>query len=86
MAHYRPGDRRGAPALDCATAGLGYAKEGGRSLARAHAVGPFAPAGPRLATRTATPAMVRAWRRTGELARRQAELKRQFKPGGYSEQ
>ena len=44
------------------------------------------PDGPRIATRTATTATVRAWRRTGELARRQAELKRYFKPGWYSQE
>ena len=79
MTHYVPGERRGGPALDCAKAGKGHA--GSDRLARTHAHGLFDPRGPRVATRTATQAQIRAWRRTGELARRQAELKRDFKPG-----
>ncbi len=79
MTHYAAGERRGGPALDCAQAGKGYA--GSSRLARDHANGLFDPRGPRVATRTATPAQIRAWRRTGELARRQAELKRHFEPG-----
>jgi hypothetical protein len=82
MTHYAAGEARRAPALDCAIAG----RDRGRiaRLTVGQAVGPFDPNGPRVATRTATEATLRAWKRTGELARRQAELKRYFKPGWYS--
>jgi hypothetical protein len=83
MANYAPGEPRRAPALDCRTAGRDFGRA--TSLARSQATGPFDPSGPRIASRTATAATLRAWRRTGELARRQAELKRYFKPGWYRE-
>jgi hypothetical protein len=82
MTHYRPDETSGPPALDCRQAGKGFNGRGA-GLAQAHAIGPMAPGRARIATRTATPAMIRAWRRTGELAHRQAELKRQFRPGWY---
>ena len=84
MANYAAGERRRGPALDCATAGRGYGAA--TRLAGAQATGLFHPSGPRIASRTATTATVRAWRRTGELTRRQAELKRYFKPGWYSQE
>lgn len=84
MADYAPEELRRGPALDCATAGRDYHRA--TKLAGIQATGPFHPNGPRIATRTATAATLRAWKRTGELARRQAELKRYFKPGWYSQE
>ena len=81
MAAYGAGERQLGPALDCRTAGQDF-RAGSRM---ATATGPFARGGPKVATRTATPSMLRAWRRTGELAARQAELKRHFKPGWYAQ-
>jgi hypothetical protein len=82
MTHYGSGERRGGPALDCATAGRDFGKM--VRLARGQATGLFDPKGPKVATRTVTPRMLQAWKRTGQLARRQADLKRHFKSGWYS--
>src|SRR4051795_2598073 len=81
MTHYADGEPHVGPALDCRTAGKGYRK----GLGIAAATGPFARTGPHVATRAATPAMLQAWRRTGELAARRAELKRRFKPGWFAQ-
>lgn len=81
MAHYRATDRRGPPAIDCSMAGRDFA--GTRRLARRDAIGPLDPDGAKITPRTATPAMLRAWRRTGEFERRQAMLKRHFRSGWY---
>jgi hypothetical protein len=81
MTPYADGEPHGGPALDCRMAGKGYRK----GLGVASATGPFATGGPRVATRAATPAMLKAWRRTGALAARQAELKRHFKPGWFAQ-
>jgi hypothetical protein len=80
MTHYADGEPRIGPALDCRMAGKSYRN----GLGVASATGPFARGGPRIATRAATPAMLKAWRRTGELAARQAELKSHFKPGWFA--
>jgi hypothetical protein len=84
MTHYADGEERAGPALDCATAGKDFRK-GGYRLPKAFAVGLFDPRGPRLATRTATPAMIRAWKRTGQYEKRLAQLKKRFKPGWYGD-
>lgn len=76
---YAPGERRGAPALDCESPmiGSGY----GRSLAASYANGLFDPSGPKTASKTPTRNQLRAWRQTGQLKSRQRELKKHFKPG-----
>ncbi len=84
MTHYGDGEERAGPALDCATAGRDFGK-GGYRLPKTYATGPFDPRGPRLATRTATPAMIKAWKRTGQYEKRVAQLKKRFKPGWYGE-
>ncbi|HMR32813.1 MAG TPA: cell wall hydrolase [Geminicoccaceae bacterium] len=84
MTHYAAGEERGGPALDCATAGKDFGK-GGFRLPKLYATGPFDPRGPRLATRTATPAMIRAWKRTGQYEKRIAIMKKRFKPGWYGD-
>lgn len=84
MTHYGEGEERDGPALDCATAGKDFGK-GGYRLPKTYSVGLFDPRGPRLATRTATPAMIRAWKRTGQYEKRIAQLKRRFKPGWYGD-
>lgn len=80
MTHYRSGEKRRGPALDCATAGRDFK---GTRLAGSQATGLFDPAGAKVATRTVTPRMLQAMKRTGQLGKRQAELKRHFKPGWY---
>ena len=82
MTHYADGEEPTRPALDCATAGKEFGK-GGFRLPRTYATGLFDPRGPRLATRTATPAMIRAWKRTGQYEKRVAQLKKRFKAGWY---
>jgi hypothetical protein len=84
MTHYDNGEERGGPALDCATAGKDFGK-GGFRLPKIYATGLFDPRGPRLATRTATPAMIRAWKRTGQYEKRVAQLKKRFKSGWYGD-
>ena len=79
MTHYAAGEPRGAPALDCRMAGKGYGKE--KQVTAAAAYGLFDPRGPKIPTRPVPPAVLRAWSRTGELARRQEQLKRYFRPG-----
>lgn len=80
MTHYGPDETPGAPALDCSTAGRDYGKSGGFRLPHSYRVGPFDPRGPRMTTRSATPAMIRAWKRTGEYEKRIAILRaRHFK-------
>ena len=81
MTSYGDGERQLGPALDCRIAGRDFRPGAGMAAA----TGPFARGGPKVATRTATPAMLRAWRRTGELAARQAELRRHFEPGWYAQ-
>lgn len=79
MTEYVRGETRGAPALDCddPSIGSGY----GRSMAVRYANGLFDPAGPKVAINTPTRNQLKAWKRTGELERRQKELKKAFKPG-----
>ena len=84
MTHYAVGEERSGPALDCATAGKDFGK-GGFRLPKLYATGPFDPRGPRLATRTATPAMIKAWKRTGQYEKRIAMMKKRFKPGWYGD-
>jgi hypothetical protein len=79
MTHYAPGEPRGAPALDCALAGKG--RGGSARVAAAEAHGLFDPRGPKIPTRPVPPATLRAWSRTGELAKRQTLLRRHFQPG-----
>jgi hypothetical protein len=84
MTHYGPDETPGKPAIDCATAGRDYKKGHGFRLPNSYRVGPFDPRGPRVATRTATRAMLQAWKRTGQLEKRGAELrKRHFKPNWW---
>ena len=84
MTHYGSDEPRGGPALDCATAGRDFGK-GGYRLPKTYATGLFDPRGPRLATRTATPAMIKAWKRTGQYEKRVQQLRKRFKPGWYGE-
>ena len=84
MTHYRPGEPRAAPALDCSDPRIGSLFRQGTSLARHYAQGLFHPEGPRTATRTPTRAEREAWRRTGALEARGRELQRHFKPGWIS--
>jgi hypothetical protein len=79
MTHYRPGEPKLGPALDCAAAGK---ERGGSKLVAAAAHGLFDPRGPKIATRPVPPATLQAWRRSGELAKRQAILRRAF-PAGW---
>lgn len=84
MTHYRKGERRAAPALDCDDPMIGSLFKSTPSLARQYAQGLFHPEGPRVASRTPTSAELKAWRRTGRLDARAAELKKSFKPGWIS--
>jgi hypothetical protein len=84
MTHYRKGELRAAPALDCSDPMIGSLLNAKSSLARQYAQGLFHPDGPRIASRTPTPAELKAWRRTGRLDARAAELKKHFKPGWIS--
>lgn len=79
MTHYAAGEPKRGPALDCALAGKGYGT--GPKVASAAAYGLFDPKGPKIPTKPVPPATLRAWGRTGELVRRQAQLKRSFQPG-----
>jgi hypothetical protein len=81
MRHYAPGEKRAAPALDCADPKIGSLFRQGASLARRYAQGLFHPNGPRTATRTPTRAEREVWRRTGALEAKANELRRHFKPG-----
>ena len=81
MTHYGPGEKRGAPALDCADPKIGSLFKQGTTLASRYAQGLFHPAGPRTATRTPTRAEREAWRRTGQMEARGRELQRHFEPG-----
>jgi hypothetical protein len=83
MTEYAPGEARGDPALDCSIAGTGVVAGRSGRLARQYMIGLFDPQGPQTASRTATRAQLQAWKRTGQLAKRQAALKRQFTPGWY---
>ncbi|HET6469498.1 MAG TPA: cell wall hydrolase [Geminicoccaceae bacterium] len=83
MTHYGPRESRGEPALDCDRAGPGVVVRRGSRLTKEQAVGLFHPEGPRTTSRTVTPAMLKAWKRTGKLAQRQAVLKNLFRPGWY---
>jgi hypothetical protein len=78
MTHYRPDERSGKPAIDCRTAGRDFKKGGGFRLPNSYRVGPFDPRGPRVTTRTATPAMIKAWKRTGQYEKRVAALKKRY--------
>lgn len=79
LTHYAKGERRAGPAIDCEAAGKGFWVY----LPKRYAIGLFDPKGPRVATRTPTRKMLEAWRRSGKLEARQAELKKHFKPGWY---
>jgi hypothetical protein len=81
LTEYGPSEEHGAPGLDCSIAGI----DRGRGLPVHYRIGPFAPGGPRIATRTPTRAMLEAWRRTGQLAARERELKRYFAPNWLTE-
>jgi hypothetical protein len=84
MTHYGPGEKRGAPALDCSDPSVGSLFRQGSSMARRYAQGLFHPEGPRTATRTPTRAEREAWRRSGAMEARGRELQRHFKPGWIS--
>ena len=73
LTHYRDGEARQGPAIDCAAAGSGF-----RAWRRIWAQGPLATGGPKIATITPTPAMLRTWRATGRLDARQRELRRRI--------
>ena len=79
MTHYRRGEKRGEPALDCSSPTIGSRRGG--SLASKYANGLFHPKGARVASRTPTRKQLDAWRRTGRLEQRQRELKKLFRPG-----
>lgn len=81
LTEYGPGEAHGGPGLDCSIAGI----DRGKGLPVHYRVGPFAPGGPKIATRTPTRAMLEAWRRTGQLAQREHELKRYFAPNWLTE-
>ncbi len=81
LTEYGPDEPRGTPGLDCKIAGI----DRGKGLPLLYRVGPFAPGGPRIATRTPTRAMLEAWRRTGQLARREQALKHYFPPNWLTE-
>ncbi len=81
LTEYGPDEQPGAPGLDCSIAGI----DRGKGLPVHYRIGPFAPGGPRIATRTPTRAMLDAWRRTGQLAARERELKRYFAPNWLTE-
>lgn len=84
LTHYQKGERPAAPALDCDDPSIGSLFKSRPSLARQYAQGLFHPKGPRIASRTPTPAELAAWRRTGRLEARAAELRKSFKPGWIS--
>ncbi|MEZ5824130.1 MAG: cell wall hydrolase [Geminicoccaceae bacterium] len=79
MTHYRRGEKKGPPALDCSSPEIGSRR--GSSLANQYANGLFHPSGARIASRTPTRNQLQAWKKTGRLEQRQRELKKLFKPG-----
>lgn len=83
MTEYAPGEAHGDPAIDCSIAGTGVIAGRSGKLARQYMVGLFDRGGPQTTSMTATRATLQAWKRTGQLAKRQAALKRMFKPGWY---